>query len=947
MEKEELIIVLSEHKVFGWKLTAYLAGPDHGGWREILGAPDNKPDAKKDTHKDIHQIIALVRDMSDEALMKDYSKQKSVREFRDTVSQETKDKYIRPRIENLNRKIIQIADIANIPVYLRTDLKSKNIYETNRLRISSPPAKCIFNFVKDEKGFRYFISIIGDGQHISLLTTTGIIISEKPCSVIIDKTIYNVDDIEAKKLVPFFTKSAIPVSAQLEETYLKTFVFKTMQDYEVNIKGIPLKEITPEKKAILSLERDFNKKITLIISFRYQDNKIIYPGSADNKNIGLERIAGKNQIWWYRRNRNWENSMIDILLNNGLVRQGSNHFYTTAGKEYDLIEWINANRECLADFDLEMNLEKNYYAGTISITPDIEMKIDWFEVHIAVSIGQYTYSILTFRQHILKGNKEYNLPDGSTFILPDEWFEKYQDIMLFGETDKKDDPIIRIKKIHAPILSHAFENITEEKRQHIDDILKIPVERPAIPDTSTALLRPYQKEGFYWMHHLYKHNFGGCLADDMGLGKTLQTITLMQHIYADNSRPLPPTLVLAPTSLLHNWKNEIARFAPELNTLLYAGTDRNRTISSLHPHHVIITSYGTMRNDIDALAQQIFQLIVLDESQYIKNPDSLTYKAVMKLNGRHKLTLTGTPLENSLDDLWAQFNFINKGLLGRLETFRTRYVQPMKSGNTAPAEALKRIIAPFLLRRTKEEVTPDLPPLTEEIIYCDMSDTQTELYNAEKNRIRNMLLDQARETPDAPFNKILALEALHRLRQLANHPAMLIPDYADESGKMEEILLAFDSLRQSGHKALLFSSYVKHLKLLAARFDQRGWKYAILTGETRHREQVIDQFKADDNIHAFFISLKAGSTGLNLTAADYVFILDPWWNPAAEMQALSRAHRIGQNKKVIALRFISTNTVEEKMMQLQHNKTALYNTFINVGNAIDHFTWEDFEQIIE
>jgi SNF2 family DNA or RNA helicase len=318
----------------------------------------------------------------------------------------------------------------------------------------------------------------------------------------------------------------------------------------------------------------------------------------------------------------------------------------------------------------------------------------------------------------------------------------------------------------------------------------------------------------------------------------------------------------------------------------------------------------------------------------------------MKLNGRRRLALTGTPLENSLDDLWAQFNFINKGLLGSLDSFRDTFIQPVLKGkDTAQAALLKRTISPFLLRRTKEEVTPDLPPLIEEVVYCDMPDAQMEAYNSEKNRIRNLVLE-AKESPGLPLNSIMALEALSKLRQLANHPAMVVPGYTEDSGKFEQIILAFESLKESGHKALFFSSYVKYLKLIAKRFDEEGWKYAMLTGETRKREEEISRFTNSKDIHCFFISLKAGSTGLNLTAADYVFILDPWWNPAAEMQALSRAHRIGQDKTVMAFRFISTDTIEEKIMELQRSKSALFDTFINANNPLEKFTWADFEKLI-
>jgi SNF2 family DNA or RNA helicase len=335
-------------------------------------------------------------------------------------------------------------------------------------------------------------------------------------------------------------------------------------------------------------------------------------------------------------------------------------------------------------------------------------------------------------------------------------------------------------------------------------------------------------------------------------------------------------------------------------------------------------------------------MIILDESQYIKNPGSLIYKSVKKLLSDHRLVLTGTPIENSLEDLWAQFNFINEGLLGNFSSFKKDFIQKIvKERDEDRGLLLKKLISPFLLRRTKEEVTPELPLLTQKIIYCSMTDTHQTIYNKEKNYIRNVILE-AKETPEKQKNNFIALEGLNRLRQLANHPKLVIPDYTGDSGKFDQIIMSFESLKASKHKVLIFSSYVRHLNLLAEKFDKEGWRYAMLTGETTQREEVIRRFNTEEDVYCFFISLKAGSTGLNLTAADYVFLIDPWWNPAVGMQALSRAHRIGQDKPVIAYRFITSETVEEKILQLQATKTDLFETFINTGNLLNKLNWEEF-----
>jgi SNF2 family DNA or RNA helicase len=338
-------------------------------------------------------------------------------------------------------------------------------------------------------------------------------------------------------------------------------------------------------------------------------------------------------------------------------------------------------------------------------------------------------------------------------------------------------------------------------------------------------------------------------------------------------------------------------------------------------------------------------MAMLDESQYIKNPSSLSYQSVKLLKAGHKMVLTGTPVENSLEDLWAQFHFINEGLLGSFSSFKKEFTHKIvREKNEERENSLRRMIAPFILRRTKREVTPELPPLLLEVVYCDMTDEQLDIYRTEKNLIRNILL-AAKENPERQ-NTFIALEGLNRLRQLANHPQMIDPEYTGSSGKFEQILLFFESLKASGHKVLIFSSYVKHLNLIARKFDRHGWKYAMLTGETIRREEEIQRFTDREDVHCFFISLKAGSTGLNLTAADYVFIIDPWWNPAAEMQAFSRAHRIGQDKPVIVYRFISTETVEEKILHLQESKSALFEAFIEIQNPLSEMSWEEIEDML-
>jgi SNF2 family DNA or RNA helicase len=475
------------------------------------------------------------------------------------------------------------------------------------------------------------------------------------------------------------------------------------------------------------------------------------------------------------------------------------------------------------------------------------------------------------------------------------------------------------------------------------------------------------------MFQLYQNNFGGCLADDMGLGKTLQTIALLLLVNKDaknaasiipgfaisrqlslfdipaftGGKPLNTSLIVMPVSLIHNWENEISKFAPTLKVYKFFGTQRTRNFDDLLNVDVVLASYGVVRNDIESLRNLNFKYVILDESQLIKNPDSKIYKAIIQLQSEHKLVLTGTPIENSLTDLWAQLNFLNHDLLKNQHYFREEFVVPIEKHNDEEKQRkLQIIINPFILRRKKEEVVKELPLLTEQIVYCDMTEEQQKIYESEKSSVRNMIYDSI-ENKGFEKSSILILKALNKLRLLANHPVLTEPGYPADSGKFDEIVRSIDNIVQEQHKVLIFSSYVKHLNLVANHIQQQNTDYTMLTGVTKNRQSVIERFQKDDNTRVFLISLKAGGTGLNLTAADYVFLLDPWWNPAAENQAISRAHRIGQDKKVFVYRFISRDTIEEKILLLQQRKSAIAEIFINNNNPFRSFKKEEIEDLFK
>jgi len=977
--EEKLILVVSKHRQFGWKFNIYWARELPSGSVEILGIPIAKEEEQKGTPEIVVKLIKLIDEVSDKALMKAYSKQKNTVNFRDEISQETIDNLIRPRIEINIRKVISLALQSSLPVYLREDLSMKTLYERYLVDILPEPTHCLFNFVKDENGLRYFISLTNGDDEISLQEKPAYILSQEPCVILLGNKIHRVENIESKKLVPFFDKEHISVPATAEKTYIKSFILKTIPKYEVKIDGIEMTEIFPARKALLVLDEDFHQQLTLFLHFQY-DNQNINPAQRKIKFVGLEEIDGNESICWFMRDLDWEKKLINKLLNLDLKQEGDNRFYTPPsgspkggefspfkgvdGGRFGLIAWLNANKENLTDFVIEQKTGKTFYTGKISMQSKLDIKIDWFEVEIEVVFDNFKIPFSRFRRHILNGNIEYILPDQSVFILPEEWFHRYHNLFMHGKDIEKG---IRFQKMHLGLLNESINDLfSEKKKQEFQKLMQLPDERPVPSAHLNAMLRPYQKEGFYWLEHLYNAKLGGCLADDMGLGKTIQTITLLDYIYSKSKKKetlptqegqlslfsilestLPASLIVVPKSLLHNWQNELKKFAPDLKVYVYAGNKRIKTkdIEKIFNfYQVVIISYSIVRTDIDYLKVYPFHYIILDESQYIKNPDSILYKAIKKLYSSHKLVLTGTPIENSLSDLWAQFNFINPGLLGNFSFFKNYYIQKIvKEKNEYPEKILQKMIQPFFLRRTKEEVTPDLPPLSQEIVFCDMTESQQEIYDKEKNRIRNVLLENMENFTKNPF---IALQGLMRLRLLANHPALIDLEYTEDSGKFDQIILYFESLRASGHKVLIFSSFVKHLKLLSNKFEQEGWKYAMLTGQTVNREAEINKFTQNDDVNCFFISLKAGGTGLNLTAADYVFIIDPWWNPASEMQAFSRAHRIGQDKSVMVYRFISSDTIEEKIIRLQQSKLQLSDTFITSNNPLEQLNNKEIEELL-
>jgi len=444
-----------------------------------------------------------------------------------------------------------------------------------------------------------------------------------------------------------------------------------------------------------------------------------------------------------------------------------------------------------------------------------------------------------------------------------------------------------------------------------------------LPVNFSGELRHYQQEGYNWLRLLDELALGGCLADDMGLGKTIQTLFLMQWMKEQNRGM---SLLVVPTSLIYNWEQEAAKFTPQLKVHVHTGKQRALQAEELNNADIILTSYGVLRRDKNLFTNLHFNYIILDEAQAIKNPQSDTTQVCLSLNAKRFLTLTGTPIENSISDLWSQVHFFNRNMLGSQNNFVRDCKQPHR------LELYRQLLKPFLLRRNKSEVLTELPEKTIITQWCDMSEEQMVFYRNLRNSYRDKFLEN-RDTNNK-INPMILIEGLLRLRQAANHPVLNDSDFTDESGKFEMVIQMLEELIAQNNKVLIFSSFVEHLNLYRDYLDENKVEYSYLVGKTKDRKNEVERFQNNPDIKVFLLSLKAGGVGLNLTSAGYVFLLDPWWNPAAEAQAYDRAHRIGQKNKVFVYKFISRNTIEEKIIQLQEEKIRLFNTMINPDNEL-------------
>ncbi|NJO12212.1 MAG: DEAD/DEAH box helicase [Gammaproteobacteria bacterium] len=598
--------------------------------------------------------------------------------------------------------------------------------------------------------------------------------------------------------------------------------------------------------------------------------------------------------------------------------------------------------------------------------------VDWFELHGEVKFADRIVRLPELLAALRKGENVVRLDDGSFGLLPQEWLKQYG--LLAGLGEAREDHL-RFKRSQAGLLDALlaaqpearydamFAQVRTELRSFVG------IQAQAVPAGFNGELRPYQRDSLGWFHFLRQFGFGGCLADDMGLGKTVQVLALLEsrrelreraggnanttavggqgeNRPSASPRNLGTSLAVVPRSLIFNWKQEAARFAPRLRVLDHTGSQRLEGWGHFESYDLVLTTYGTLRNDAAAFKDVTFDYIVLDEAQAIKNADSVSAKAARLLRGNHRLALSGTPIENHLGELWSLFEFLNPGMLGAAAVF-----QSAQGAARNPDEGVRNLLAqalrPFMLRRTKQQVAPELPSKVEQTLYCDLDTRQRRLYDQLRDHYRTSLLKRV-DSGGIKRAKIQILEALLRLRQAAIHPGLIDKERLTESSaKLDVLLPSLLEATAEGHKTLVFSQFTGMLAILRRRLDNEGITYEYLDGKTRDREARVARFQTDAQCKLFLISLKAGGVGLNLTAAQYVFLLDPWWNPAVEAQAIDRVHRIGQSRQVFAYRLIARDTVEEKVLELQNTKRDLADAIIGANEGLlRHLGREDLELLL-
>lgn len=932
--------------------------------------------------EDLHELAELCEELRPDSLYARYANKKVFRHEEDFWA--TKEKAVRQHVKLMaDKRIIKavgLADKLDIPIIYAKDQKV-SLHMSDRLTLDGgSEVTPVMNFIRHDEGTTYRLQLrIGEravqaetkAEQARALARRSphspkarqverpsehqlIVLTHNPGMFVLDKRIYALcEGFSGQLLLPFVSKQQVEIPRKMENDYFHRFILKQVTRAEINAEGFDITDVSMQPQAFLTAETSIDGGHILSLRFRY--GSLEY--AADNNTNGRVTLTEEDDSFRFvrqLRDKDEEKRLRDLL--NEVTGAGTVIRFPSVSQQ---IDWLREYAPRLKEegFDVVQPSDHIYYIGPLSVEQSDTWQGDWLQTDVTVVIdgGRLRIPFRDLRDTILRGEQEYMLPTGEILLIPNEWLKRYSDLMLIGLPKGQG-----YQRHKSQISSGEFGVLAGASEQVRAESLELATAQPVNAETAVevspklkATLRPYQQAGFQWLWQNLVAQTGCCLSDEMGLGKTLQTIALLLKykeatkvtepvtkpltgmLFSDEEMqgkreegtasgerlalPYRTSLVVAPASVVHNWRNELSRFAPSLSVMTYTGDTSKRKDKriALMRWDVVLTTYRTLLNDIELLSREEFGIVVFDESQAFKTATSQIHHAVTRLKALHRMALSGTPVENNLQELWSLMSVLNPNLLGDERSFQNAFVNPIavqmeESGEyllSSRRDLLRRLIAPYFLKRTKEEVLSDLPERQDEVVVCAMTDEQTSQYTEELSKARNEWLDP---TTSGQGRQIHILAALQRLRQIANG-----------EGKMGVVFDYLENLRQTQHKVLIFSEYVTLLEHVGGEMTNRAWNYALLTGQTQDREQVIARFQQSPDCQFFLISLKAGGVGLNLTAADYVFLLDPWWNRAAEEQAIARAHRIGQQRSVFVYRFVSAGTLEEQILTLQDRKQSL------------------------
>ena len=970
----QIIYSLYQHEYLGFVFESYIVHLDDKGkltYQHQNISPKNAREFSKGLDDRDFELIEIMDSMAQESIVKKFSAKfmKPEEFFSKTYDKSKGSELLQEQIEEyMEKRRAKILEKMRGKILFEMGNDGEPTWR--KIEVLDKRASIQFHFMRTEEHTNYYPTIFYQGKKIELPNTSAYLVCKNPAWMVLNGKLYGFEkNVDGKKLIPFFTKKYVVIPRNVEETYYNRFVAPLIASFDdVDARGFEINKSTYDPHPVLTLSElhqaqssspislfdekpaaddhsDEAGKIVFDLSFKYGKHRF------RGDNIGPVSVTLEKQGEGYvfhriTRRTDDEKSFLHTLQKLGLPMKG----FRIAIPKSEAFSWLNENRVNLLNFGFEVSQpesrDKKYFVGKAVIEVEVKENIDWFDIHAKIRFGEFEIPFKELRKLIMRKKVEFKLPNGEIAIIPEAWLTKYADLFALSETDgEHEKPVLR--KHHLNLVKELEEgNLAKvhlsEKLRSLNSFSGI--KNYPLPGGFHGELRPYQRAGYNWLRFLNEYKLGGCLADDMGLGKTVQTLTMLQ---AEKDAGSGTTLLIMPTSLIYNWEMEANKFTPELRILNYTGTLRNKDIKRFENYDLVLTSYGITRLDVELLQQFYFNYIILDESQVIKNPTSNIAKAVRELKSRHKLVLTGTPIENTTMDLWSQMSFINPGILGTQTYFRNEFQYPIeKKNDEGRSKKLHAVIKPFILRRHKSQVATELPEKVENIQYCSMSTDQEKRYEEVKTHYREKifkLIDQE----GLGNSRFMILEGLTKLRQIANHPRMVEQGYTGDSGKLEDVTYMLENAVAEGHKVLIFSQFVKHLELVRQYLKTHKVDFAYLDGSSTDRKEQVERFNREPNLKVFLISIKAGGLGLNLTEADYVFILDPWWNPAVEAQAVDRAHRIGQKKKVFTYKFITRNTVEEKILMLQKRKLKLTTELITTEESfMKQLTRDDINQIL-